>query len=114
MSAEAALGWAHAHAAQNLAELQEFLRIPSISTLPEHGSDMQRAAEWVAGQMRAIGLQSVEISPTAGHPVIYGEWLSAAGRPTGLVYGHYDVQPAEPLAEWQSPPFDPTRRGDDL
>ncbi len=114
MNAETALAWARAHAAQNLAELQEFLRIPSISTLPEHQSDVQRAAEWVAGQMRAIGLQSVEITPTAGHPVIYGEWLKAAGGPTVLIYGHYDVQPAEPLDEWKSPPFDPTRRGDDL
>ena len=114
MDPERALAWAHAHAEQNLGELVEFLRIPSISTLPEHQADMQRAALWVAGQMRGIGLQSVEIVPTARHSVVYGEWLGAPGRATVLIYGHYDVQPAEPLGEWISPPFVPTRRGDDL
>ena len=85
MPVEQALAWAQARAEQNLAELQEFLRIPSVSTLSEHQPDVQRAAEWVAIQMRQIGLHSVDILSTAGHPVVYGEWLGASGQPTVLV-----------------------------
>ena len=97
-----------------LGELKEFLKIPSISTLPQHQPDMLRAAEWVAGQMKALGLENIAIMPTGGHPVVYGDWLHAAGAPTVLVYGHYDVQPTDPLDEWISPPFEPTQRGDNL
>ncbi len=97
-----------------LAEYKEFLSIPSISTLSERKPDMQRAAQCVSKQMSAMGFKKVEIMPTAGHPVVYGEWLGAPGKPTVLVYGHYDVQPVDPLDEWISPPFEPTLRGDNI
>src|SRR5205085_2271130 len=97
------------HRERHLDELKEFLRIPSASSLPEHRADVRRAAEWVAGQLRGIGVPTVEIVETAGHPVVYGEW-PVAGKPTALVYGHYDVQPPDPLDLWQSPPFEPTVR----
>lgn len=94
-----------------LDELKEFVSIPSVSTLSEHKGDMERAAEWVADQMRAVGLEGVTILQTGGHPVAYGEWLHAPGKPTVLVYGHYDVQPVDPLDEWLTPPFEPTIHG---
>jgi acetylornithine deacetylase/succinyl-diaminopimelate desuccinylase-like protein len=93
-----------------LDELKEFLRIPSISTLPEHAGDVQRAARFVANSLKAVGLENVEIIPTAKHPLVYADWLHASGKPTVLCYGHYDVQPPDPLEEWISPPFDPTLR----
>jgi acetylornithine deacetylase/succinyl-diaminopimelate desuccinylase-like protein len=95
------------HRARFLDEYLDFLRIPSISALPEHAGDVQRAAEWVAARMTAAGLEGVRILPTGGHPVVYGEWLHAAGRPTILLYGHFDVQPVDPLALWENPPFEP-------
>jgi acetylornithine deacetylase/succinyl-diaminopimelate desuccinylase-like protein len=98
----------------NLADLKEILSIPSISTLPENQPDMQRAAEWLAGKLKRIGIHHVEIMPTGGHPVVYGDWLEAPGQPTVLIYGHYDVQPVDPLDEWQSSPFEPTVRGESL
>src|SRR5262249_2918486 len=97
-----------------LDELKTFLRIPSVSTLPEHKSDIRRAAEFVADSMRQAGLENVEIIPTAGHPLVYGDWLHAPGKPTVLCYGHYDVQPPDPLDEWISPPFEPTVRNGNL
>ncbi len=109
-----AIEQARAQRAPHLAQLKEFLAIPSVSTLSEHQPDMQRAAEWVADQMRAMGLRSIALMPTGGHPVVYGDWLNAPGKPTILVYGHYDVQPVDPLNEWQSPPFEATQRGEDL
>ena len=91
-------------------ELDDFLRIPSVSARSEHDADTARAAEWTAGSLRAAGLRAT-VHPTAGHPVVVGEWRGApAGAPTVLVYGHYDVQPAEPLELWTSPPFEPTVR----
>jgi len=91
-------------------ELFEFLRIPSVSARSEHDADTARAAEWLAASMRGVGLVT-EILPTGGHPVVLGEWRGAGkGRPTILVYGHYDVQPAEPLDLWTTPPFEPTIR----
>lgn len=93
-----------------LAELQDFLRIPSISTSSEHKSDVLRAAEWLADALRQAGLEHVEIFRTEGHPIVYGDWLHAPGKPTALIYGHYDVQPADPLEEWNAPPFEPTIR----
>jgi len=99
-----------ANAARIQAELFDFLRIPSVSTLPEHRADVQRAAEWLAGNLRSAGL-STEIHPTPGNPVVLGEWRRAApGAPTVLIYGHYDVQPVEPLDLWTSPPFEPAVR----
>ena len=95
-----------------LQEYQEYLRIPSVSTLSEHKGDVQRCAEWVADQLRNMGLTNVQILPTAGHPVVFGEWLQAADKPTVLMYGHYDVQPVDPLNEWHSGPFEPSIRGD--
>jgi acetylornithine deacetylase/succinyl-diaminopimelate desuccinylase-like protein len=92
---------------QSLAELLDLLRIPSISALPEHAGDVQDAAAWVAERLRAAGLEHVEVMPTGGHPVVYGDWLHADGRPTILIYGHFDVQPIDPLALWTDPPFEP-------
>jgi len=106
--------FAHSQADRYLAELKEFVSIPSISTLAEHKSDMQRAASWAAGQLGGFGMQHVQILPTAGHSVVYADWLNAPGQQTVLVYGHYDVQPTDPLNEWVSPPFEPTVRGDNL
>jgi acetylornithine deacetylase/succinyl-diaminopimelate desuccinylase-like protein len=90
-------------------ELFEFLRIPSVSARSEHNDDTRRAAEWVSQSLEAIGLKST-VHPTAGHPIVVGEWRGAEGAPTILVYGHYDVQPPEPLDLWDSPPFEPTIR----
>lgn len=105
----AAIEYADAHADDNLDELFDLLAIPSISTLREHIPDVRRAAEWVADGMVEIGLQDVRIYFTHGHPVIFGQWLGAGeDAPTVLVYGHYDVQPADPLEEWGTDPFEPT------
>ncbi len=97
-----------------LEELKTFIRIPSVSTLEEHRRDIDRAAEFVASSLRSAGLEHVEVIPTAQHPLVYGDWLHAPGRPTVLCYGHYDVQPVEPLEEWISPPFEPTLRNGNL
>ncbi|MGH9805151.1 MAG: M20/M25/M40 family metallo-hydrolase, partial [Candidatus Acidiferrales bacterium] len=97
-----------------LQELREFCAIPSVSTRSEHKKDILRCAEWVAGQMRTIGLENIRIIPTAGHPLVYADWMHAPGKPTLLFYGHYDVQPAEPLELWQSPPWDLTLRNGEL
>lgn len=113
-NSDSAIAYARQRHAQFLQELQEFVSIPSISTLSEHKGDMERAAEWVADQMRAVGLEQVAIMRTAGHPVAYGEWLHAPDQPTVLVYGHYDVQPVDPLDEWLTPPFHATIHGDTL
>ncbi|MGA3099912.1 MAG: dipeptidase [Bryobacteraceae bacterium] len=97
-----------------LAELKEFLRIPSISTLPENRPDIERAAEFVAGSLRRAGMENVAVIPTAKHPLVYGDWMHAPGKPTVLCYGHYDVQPADPLDLWHTPPFEPTERDRNL
>jgi len=97
-----------------LEELKDFLRIPSISTLPEHTPDIRRAAEFVAASLKKAGMENVAILPTAGHPLVYADWLHAPGKPTVLCYGHYDVQPPDPLDEWISPPFEPTLRDGNL
>lgn len=96
-----------AHQERLLHELLDFLRIPSVSTLPEHQPDVARAAEFTAAALRAAGLPHVEVIPTAGHPLVYAESLKAPGKPTVLCYGHYDVQPPDPLELWKSPPFTP-------
>jgi len=102
------------HEARFLEELKEFIRIPSVSTLPEHEGDVRRAAQFVASSLQQAGLENVEIIPTAKHPLVYAEWLHAAGQPTVLCYGHYDVQPPDPLEEWRTPPFEPTLRDGNL
>jgi acetylornithine deacetylase/succinyl-diaminopimelate desuccinylase-like protein len=93
-----------------LAELVEFASIPSVSTDPAHASDVETASHWVVNALRSAGPITVRTIVTPGHPVIYGEWLGAPGKPTVLVYGHYDVQPPDPLEKWQSPPWTPTVR----
>jgi len=94
--------------------LRAFLRIPSISTLSEHKPDIQRAAEFVRTELLAAGMTKAELIEGQGNPLVYGEWLGAPGKPTILFYGHYDVQPPDPLDEWKSPPFEPDVRGDDI
>ncbi|CAN5777634.1 dipeptidase [soil metagenome] len=100
------------HRQQHLDELLEFLRIPSVSSLPEHKDDMRRAAEWVADKLGAAGVPRVDILETAGNPVVYGEWIVDPSKPTALIYGHYDVQPPDPLEPWETPPFEPDIRND--
>jgi acetylornithine deacetylase/succinyl-diaminopimelate desuccinylase-like protein len=99
-----------AHGDERLESLAAFLRIPSISALPDHAADCRRAAEWIAGQLRALGAEHVEVSETGGHPIVYGDWLHVSGAPTVLVYCHYDVQPVDPIELWDSPPFEPLIR----
>src|SRR5579864_8786421 len=99
---------------ENLKELTEFLRIQSVSAKSEHKPDIERAAQWVAGKLRGAGLENIEIVPTKMHPLVYGESLRAPGKPTVLFYGHYDVQPAEPLDLWTSPAFEPAVRNGNL
>ena len=99
--------WFDAHKDERLESYFELLRIPSISALSEHAPDMVRAAEWIAAEMRRIGLEHVEVAKTAGHPVVYADWLHAPDAPTILVYCHYDVQPVDPIELWETAPFDP-------
>jgi acetylornithine deacetylase/succinyl-diaminopimelate desuccinylase-like protein len=97
-----------------LDQLKALLRIPSVSTLPEHAGDCHFAAEVLAADLSRIGMENVRLIETEGHPLVYADWLHAAGKPTALVYGHYDVQPPDPLDEWLSPPFEPTERNGNL
>lgn len=98
----------------HLEELKEFLRIPSVSAKSEHKPDIEAAARWVSGKLKSAGIENVEIVPTKMHPVVYGESLGAPGKPTILFYGHYDVQPAEPLELWTTPAFEPAVRNNNL
>src|SRR5947209_3691473 len=106
-----ALAAARAERAKDQADLLEFLAIPSVSALSEHAADTRRACEWVAGRLRRVGM-AVEVVDVPGgrHPVISAEWLGRPGKPTLAIYGHYDVQPPDPLEEWVTPPFQPTVR----
>jgi len=101
---------------RHLDGLLQLLRIPSISTLPEHNPNIQRAAEFLANELREMGMKSVEIieGKPGQHPLVYAEWLEAPGKPTLLIYGHYDVQPADPLEEWTTPPFEPAIRNNNI
>ncbi|GCE48361.1 acetylornithine deacetylase/succinyl-diaminopimelate desuccinylase-like protein [Thermosporothrix hazakensis] len=96
-----------------LEDLKGWLRIPSISTLPEHAKDVRQAAEYAVNQLQRIGFDATLIE-TKGHPLVYGEWLKAEGKPTLLIYGHYDVQPVDPIELWESPPFEPTIRNGNI
>ena len=110
-----AVGYARENGARFLDELKTLLRIPSVSTTPEHKGDVEKAAEWVAAELRRIGMEHVEVIRAAeGHPLVYADWLHAAGKPTVLCYAHFDVQPPDPLDEWVSPPFEPTERNGNL
>ncbi|HUA99214.1 MAG TPA: M20/M25/M40 family metallo-hydrolase, partial [Terracidiphilus sp.] len=108
--ASSAVSYAKANHGRFLEELKELLRIPSVSTLPEHKGDCRRAAEWLAAKLARIGMENVRLIESEGHPLVYADWLHAAARPTALCYGHYDVQPPDPLDEWLSPPFQPAER----
>src|SRR4029077_6726653 len=94
--------------------LKTFLRIPSISTLSEHKPDIQKASEFVRSELQKAGRDHAELNEGAGNPGVYAEWLGAPGKPTVLFYGHYDVQPPDPLELWRNPPFEPTVEGDKL
>jgi acetylornithine deacetylase/succinyl-diaminopimelate desuccinylase-like protein len=109
-AARQALAFAKANSNRFIRELHSFLRFPSVSAQSKHAMDVSRCAEWLAKQMMQSGLQSVRVVRTAGHPIVYGEWKGAPGRSTLLIYGHYDVQPADPLSEWKNPPFQPVIR----
>ena len=111
MGLETAVTYARTHQAAFLEELCHYLKIPSISTLSQHHNAILRAAEWLQNSLSKIGLEHVQQIETAGNPVVYADWLhAAADAPTVLIYGHYDVQPIEPLAAWTSPPFEPVVR----
>ena len=112
--ASPAVDYARGNQQRFLTELKDLLRIPSISTLQEHTSDVRKAAEFVAKELRRIGLEHVETVSTKGHPLVYADWLNAPGKPTALCYAHYDVQPPDPLDEWISPPFEPTERNHNI
>ena len=114
-----AIAFAQENGERFVDELKALLRIPSVSTDPERAGDVRRAAEFVAAELRRIGLEHVELIETTtvartGHPLVYADWLHSPGKPTVLCYGHYDVQPAEPLDEWLSPPFEPEIRDGNL
>ena len=110
MSAAAAQAWAERHDAEILQTLLEFVSIPSVSTDPRYGTQMVRGAAFLADHLRLCGIENVAVRQTGGHPVVTGDWLHAPGRPTILVYGHYDVQPPDPLEAWQTAPFEPQVR----
>ena len=97
---------------ERLESYKALLRIPSISALPQHAADCQATAEWIAADLRGMGIEHVEIAQTDSHPIVYGDWLHADGAPTVIVYCHYDVQPVDPLELWDSPPFEPVVVGD--
>ena len=109
-----AVAFAQQNHSRFLHELKDLLRIPSVSTLPEHKDDCRRAAEMLVAELKRIGMENVRLIETEGHPLVYADWLHATGKPTVLVYGHYDVQPPDPLDEWLSPPFEPTERNGNL
>lgn len=102
------------HRQDYLEGLKSFLRIPSISTLSEHKSDIQKAAEFARNELAKAGMQNAQLIEGQGNPLVYAEWLGAPGKPTLLLYGHYDVQPPDPLDEWKSPPFEPDIRNDNI
>ena len=109
-----ALRYAESRQRDFLADLARFARFPSISAEPQHARDVAACAGWLAARLRSAGLDRARVVPTRGHPVVTGEWRKAPGRPTVLVYGHYDVQPPGPAAQWETPPFRPVLRGGSL
>jgi len=111
---DSTINFARTHREIHLAGLCSWLRIPSVSTLPEHAPDVRRAAEYAADFLSKMGMEQVGVRKTAGHPIVYGEWLHAAGAATLLIYGHFDVQPIDPAEEWTRPPFEPVIEGETL
>ena len=109
-----AIAFARENHSRFLDELKALLRIPSISTLPEHKGDCRKAAESLLAELKRIGMEHGRMIETQGHPLVYADWLHAAGKPTVLIYGHYDVQPPDPLDEWHTPPFEPTERNGNI
>ncbi len=110
-----ALDYLHEHQQEYLAQLIEFIKIPSISTLPENTQDINHAADFLAVKLKSLGIEHVEVFPTARHPIVYGDYMHAGdNQPTVLIYGHYDVQPVDPLDLWHHEPFQPVREGDNL
>lgn len=110
----AALAYARDHQAEFLNSLKEVVSFASISTSDEHKPEIEKTADWIAKRLEALGMAHVAVMPTTGHPVVYGEWLGAPGKPTMLIYGHYDVQPVDPLELWHTKPFAPTVRDENL
>jgi acetylornithine deacetylase/succinyl-diaminopimelate desuccinylase-like protein len=111
---ESALLYARKNKRKFLIAFKEILTIPSVSTDLAHSQDIQLAAEWLVTQLRGLGMHKMQIFPTSKHPIVYGEWLGAGGAPTVLIYGHYDVQPADPLNLWVTAPFTPVVRGEEI
>ena len=110
-----ALAFAAANRSRFVEELRQLIGFPSVSAQPRHAQDMKRCAAWLADHLRGFGLDGVQVVATEGHPLVYGAWLQAPGKPAPLlIYGHYDVQPADPLNAWRSPPFNPVVRGDNV
>jgi acetylornithine deacetylase/succinyl-diaminopimelate desuccinylase-like protein len=114
MVASHAISYARAHHKTSLSDLRTFIQFPSVSAQPKHARDVGRCAQWLASHLRSIGLKNAGVIATARHPIVYASAMRTPERATLLIYGHYDVQPADPLREWRSPPFSPTVRGDDL
>lgn len=114
MALSHALAYAKAQRPRFVGELKEFIRFPTVSTQPRYAGDIKKCAAWLANHLRRVGLERVQVIATKGNPIVYADWLQAPGRPTVLIYGHYDVQPTDPLGEWRSPPFQPVVRGQDL
>jgi acetylornithine deacetylase/succinyl-diaminopimelate desuccinylase-like protein len=114
MRPSSALDYARTRRSKFVSELKEFVRFPSVSNQPLHARDVRRCASWLATHLRRVGLEHVRIVSTGRHPIVYASWQRARGRPTLLIYGHYDVQPAEPLSEWRTPPFEPVVRENNL
>ena len=110
----AVIDFIHTHRDRYITELKNYLAIPSISALPQHAGDVRRCAEWTADEMRRVGLENVRLADTPGNPIVCGDWLHAPDAPTILFYGHYDVQPVDPLDLWESPPFEPTVRDGEI
>jgi acetylornithine deacetylase/succinyl-diaminopimelate desuccinylase-like protein len=112
--ADPVLRYSSANGSRFVSELMDFVRFPSVSAQPQHAGDVKNCAAWLAAHLEGIGLENVSVVPTAGHPIVYASCWQARGQPTVLIYGHYDVQPADPFSEWRSPPFEPAVRDGNL
>ena len=112
--AKKAIEYAHQNRERFTRELTEFIKIESISTDDAYKAQVLQAAEWAAGHLRSIGIENVKLMPTGGHPIVYGDWIKNPGAPTVLIYGHYDVQPVDPIELWETSPFEATVKGDYL